>query len=86
MKFRIKSSIYKQILNLYLYFIIKPKVMITLDQKERLIISYNLKMIKVERFSEFKLSTWGIIQRNPFYNIQTEIQNENMLDGRTSEN
>ena len=58
MKFRIKSSIYKQILNLYLYFIIKPKVMITLDQKERLIISYNLKMIKeVERFSEFKLST-----------------------------
>ena len=70
MKFRIKSSIYKQILNLYLYFIIKPKVMITLDQKERLIISYNLKMIKeVERFREFKLSTWGIIQRNPFYNI-----------------
>ena len=69
MKFIIKSSIYQQILNLYLYFIIKPKVMITLDQKERLIISYNLKMIKVERFSEFKLSTWGIIQRNPFYNI-----------------
>ena len=66
MKFIIKSSIYQQILNLYLYFIIKPKVMITLDQKERLIISYNLKMIKVERFSEFKLSTWGIIQRNPF--------------------